>query len=373
MLSDERMTSAPLKPAPKRHRGSSLGRIGRKWPLFVWLIFIPVLFALYEYGGGYYELNGSVEFDFEAVSSREVGRIEDIKVAIGQNVSRGDLLVVLDTSLIDKQIASIKEDLELDRLDRDRRFNSAVQRIRVDVSKLLMDQASDSAELAIFSRNLERLKGLLEQGLVDQEIVSELEAKIAVLARRGDMHPSLISKVKADLEDSIARLAEVNTIERPGNNRLALLEQRREHYFLKAANNGVVAELSYQRGENVPAGEPIVRLIIKEYDSVSGKEVKRVMGFQPERFAHLQPTVDDELVVYPETNPDVRIRMEVVSITPHVSNFPGRVRNAPSRMTRGRNIQLQSIPGQNHDDLVPGEWVVIETSSKGYFGFLRGL
>ncbi len=371
-MSDERTASAPIKPAPKRHRGSSLGRIGRKWPLFVWLLFIPALFALYEYGGGYYELNGTVEFDFESISSREVGRIEDIKVTIGQKVSRGDILVVLDTSLIDKQIASIKEELELDRLDRDRRFTSAVQRIRVDVSELLMDQASDSAEMAIFSRQLERLKGLLERGLVDREIVSELEAKIAVLAKRGDMHPSLISKVKADLEDSIARLAEVHTIERPGNNRLALLKQRREHCFLKAANDGVVAELSFQRGENVPAGEPIARLIIKEYDPANGKEVKRVMGFQPERFAHLQPTVGDELVVYSETNPSAQIRMEVVSVTPHVLNFPGRFRNASNRMARGRNIQLRSISGQDHDALVPGEWVVIETTSIGFFGFLRG-
>ena len=145
-MPDEQPASAPLKPAPKRHQGSGLGRIGRKWPFFVWLLFIPALIALYEYGGGYYELNGTVEFDFEAVSGREVGRIEDVKVAIGQKVTRGDLLVILDTSLIDKEIASIKEELELDRLDRDRRFSTAVQRLRVDVSELLMDQASDSAE-----------------------------------------------------------------------------------------------------------------------------------------------------------------------------------------------------------------------------------
>jgi len=371
-MSDEQPASAPLKPAPKRHRGSGLGRIGRKWPFFVWLLFIPALLALYEYGGGYYELNGTVEFDFEAVSGREVGRIEDVKVAIGQKVTRGDLLVVLDTSLIDKEIASIKEELELERLERDRRFSTAVQRLRVDVSELLMDQASDSAELAIFSRQLERLKGLLDRGLVDREIVSDLEAKIAVLEKRGDLQPELIAEVKADLADSVARLAEVHQNERPGNSRLALLEQRRAHCFLKAANDGVVAEISYQRGENVPAGEPIVRLIIKEFDSTSGEEVKRVMGFQPERFAHRQPAVGDELVVYPETNPSARIRMEVITVTPHVLNFPGRVRNAPNRMSRGRNVQLRTISGQDHDALVPGEWVIIETSSEGFFGFLRG-
>ncbi|SVD60283.1 uncharacterized protein METZ01_LOCUS413137, partial [marine metagenome] len=35
-------------------------------------------------------------------------------------------------------------------------------------------------------------------------------------------------------------------------------------------------------------------------------------------------------------------------------------------------IQLRSITGQDHDALVPGEWVVIETTSIGFFGFLRG-
>ena len=371
-MSDEQSTSTSLKPAPKRHRGSGLGPIGRKWPFFVWLLFIPTLLALYEYGGGYYELNGTVEFDFEAVSSREVGRVEDVKVAIGQKVMRGDLLVVLDTSLIDKEIASIKEELELDRLDRDRRFSTAVQRLRVDVSELLMNQASDTAELTIFSRQLERLKGLLDRGLVDREIVGDLEAKIAVLEKRGNMQPELIAKLKADLSDSVARLSQVHQNERPGNSRLALLEQRRAHCFLKAANDGVVAEISYQRGENIPVGEPIVRLIIKEFDSLSGDEVKRVMGFQPERFTHLQPAIGDELVVYPETKPTARIRMEVISGTPHVLNFPGRVRNAPNRMARGRNVQLRTIPGQDHDALVPGEWVIIETSSEGFFGFLRG-
>ena len=353
-MSDKQQPPASPKPAPKRHRGSGLGRIGRKWPFFVWLLFIPALLALYEFGGGYFELNGTVEYDFESVSSREVGRVEDVKVIIGQKVARGDVLVVLDTSLIDKEIASIQEELEL------------------DVSELLMDQASDSAELAIFSRQLERLQGLLARGLVDQEAVSALEAKIAVLEKRGAMQPELIAKVKTDLASSIARLDEVHQNERPGNSRLALLQQRRAHCFLQAANDGVVAEISYQRGENVPAGEPIVRLIIKEYDSTTGEEVKRVMGFQPERFAHQHPTVGDELFVYPETNPSARIRMMVVTVTPHVLNFPGRVRNAPNRMSRGRNIQLRTVTGQNHQALVPGEWVIIETSSKGFFGFLQG-
>ncbi len=371
-MSDEPPASASRKPAPRRHRGSGLGRIGRKWPLFVWFLFIPALLALYEYGGGYFELNGTVEFDFESVSSREVGRIDDVKVTIGQKVMRGDLLVVLDTSLIDKEIASIKEELELERLDRDRRFSTAVQSLRVDMSELLMDQASDSAELAIFSSQLERLKGLLARGLADREIVSALEAKIAVLEKRGAMQPELIAKVKADLEGSIARLNEVQQNERPGNSRLVLLEQRRAHCFLKAANDGVVAALSYQRGEIVPAGQPVARLIIKEYDSGTGEEVKRVMGFQPERFSLQQPAVGDELVVFPETNPSARIRMEVITVTPHVLNFPGRVRNAPNRMARGRNIQLRTIPGQDHEVLVPGEWVIIETSSKGFFGFLQG-
>ena len=49
-----------------------------------------------------------MEYDFESVSSREVGRVEDVKVIIGQKVARGDVLVVLDTSLIDKEIASIR-------------------------------------------------------------------------------------------------------------------------------------------------------------------------------------------------------------------------------------------------------------------------
>ena len=371
-MSEKQPPSALPKPAPKRHRGSGLGRIGRKWPFFVWLLFIPALLALYEFGGGYFELNGTVEYDFESVSSREVGRVEDVKVIIGQKVARGDVLVVLDTSLIDKEIASIQEELELDRLDRDRRFSTAVQNLRVDVSELLMDQASDSAELAIFSRQLERLQGLRARGLVDQEAVSALEAKIAVLEKRGAMQPELIAKVKTDLASSIARLDEVHQNERPGNSRLDLLQQRRAHCFLQAANDGVVAEISYQRGENVPAGEPIVRLIIKEYDSITGEEVKRVMGFQPERFAHQQPTVGDELFVYPETNPSSRIRMMVITVTPHVLNFPGRVRNAPNRMSRGRNIQLRTVAGQNHQALVPGEWVIIETSSKGFFGFLQG-
>ena len=47
---------------------------------------------------------------------------------------------------------------------------------------------------------------------MDREIVSALEAKIAVLEKRGAMQPELIAKVKTDLTDSIARLDEVHPL-----------------------------------------------------------------------------------------------------------------------------------------------------------------
>ena len=63
-----------------------------------------------------------------------------------------------------------------------------------------MDQASDSAELDIFSSQLERLKGLLTRGLVDRETVSALEAKIAVLEKECGPAVDIMRKIKQALD-----------------------------------------------------------------------------------------------------------------------------------------------------------------------------
>ena len=79
-------------------------KIFEKWPLLVWLGILGLVLFLYSQRGVKVRINGMVTAHTEEISASEDGVILEILVKEGEKVSKGQELISLDPSLLQKEI-----------------------------------------------------------------------------------------------------------------------------------------------------------------------------------------------------------------------------------------------------------------------------
>jgi len=362
-----------------KHSGSS--PMARFWPVLVWIGACGLIFWLFTTGGSYDQLNGVVDYKMESVASLDNGKVANVFTEVDTRVKKGDPLVQMDTSLLEEEIEALRQTIVIEKLERERRFTSMAQGIRADIQETVLLQSQDQAELEVLKVELERLEALLTQKLIDRETVIRQKARVAVLNKNLTEYPKVLTGYRKDLTKAESLSQRVLTAESPQNGedsldatseQLDYLLKRKKQYTLRAANDGTVNQIFHQRGEIVAAGSPILKLIIEEYDE-AGKPTKTVQGLLPEKFAHYAKK-GAEATVYPIIAPDAVVKMEVVSVTPHMVTVPDQASALPNSIQRGRVILLRPMAGEPQDridQLLHGESVVIRVKPKSLLDLFR--
>lgn len=366
--------SAPDVPhAP--HNGSH--PTSRYWTLLFWFAACGLTAWLFTLGGSYDQLNGTVDFKLESVASLEGAQIAQILVTVDQHVTKGTPVAQMDTSLIDQEIEALKQELEIEHLERQRRFKQMVQNLRSDILQTELQQTQDKAELEVLNKELVRLESLLTQRLIEREVVIRQKARVAVLQKNLEELPKITAAYKQDLEEAEVLYqeslkADSSAKDSSVSKQIELLNNRREHYTLRAANDGIVAQLFHQRGEIIAAGETVLKLIIKQ-TSPEGKPTKTVRGFLPEKFAHYAE-MGTQATVYSPKNPENPIKMQITSVTPHLLSVPDQASALPNSVQRGRFVLLTPLPGEPVepiDELLHGESVIIRMKPSSLIDLLK--
>jgi len=362
-----------------KHSGSS--PMVRAWPFLVWVAVCGLIVWLFTTGGSYDQLNGVVDYKMESVASMDNGKVAHVFTVVDTRVKKGDPLVQMDTSLLDEEIEALRQTIIIEQLERERRFTSMVQGIRADIQETMLVQSQDQAELEVLKVELERLEALLSQKLIDRETVIRQKARVAILNKNLTEYPKVLSGYRKDLakaESLSKRALEVESSKNGKNSldstseRLDYLFKRKAQYTLRAANDGTVNQIFHQRGEVVAGGTAILKLIIEEQDA-EGNSTKTVQGLLPEKFAHYAKA-GSEASVYPIIAPDAVVRMEVVSVTPHMVTVPDQASALPNGIIRGRVILLRPKAGEPQDridQLLHGESVVIRVKPKSLLDLLK--
>lgn len=362
-----------------KHSGSS--PLVRALPALVWLGACGLVAWLFTSGGSYDQLNGLVDFKLESVASLDNGKVAHIYAEIDTRVKKGDPLVQMDTALLDEEIEALRQTIAIEQLERKRRFTSMVQGIRADIQDTELLQSQDQAELTVLEEELKRLEALLAQQLINQETLIRQKARVAVLSKNLTEYPKVLNGYRNDLAKAEALSKQAEEVDAPvqpvdspveGSERLDYLLKRKEQYTLRAANDGTVARLFHQQGEVVAGGDPILKLIIEEFDQ-EGSPTKTVRGFLPEKFAHYAKA-GSEASVYPIIAPEAVVKMEVVSVTPHMVAVPDQASALPNSIQRGRFILLRPRKGEPQeriDQLLHGESVVIRVKPKSVLDLLK--
>lgn len=356
----------------------------RRWPLLVWLAAILVILYLQSEVVQYGNLAGVVYSREQDVAPPETARIASIDVEMGQVVQVGDVLVRMDTSLIDARIEAAKalaiEDEEtISRYQESilrmaRQFETAVTDARTTLMSVTMEQMQSQAELAALRRELQRREGLLEQRLIREEEVAILRPQIAALAKAVEAYPELIAahedaldSAKSELVDmrKWLRLEEGETISdaiaRKRDIRIAVLanearvlELQRESYTLTASQAGEVARMNHSEGEVVTAGDPVLRIV--------SPDARFVIGFLKEsQLASV--AVGDTVSVWRRGNERDRVNGVVESLAPEVRGLPGVAVPLPGQVIRGRRMMVRLTEDHN---LIPGESVQIVSGAPSW-------
>lgn len=362
--------SEPVKTAPiTKYRRAKWKAARNWWPLLIFITIAFLAVILYNNGGKYRVMAGTAERIVESVSPLETARVAALQVQVGDRVQAGDVIVQLDTTIIDAEGAVLKERVEQSRLETrleqltlERQFASALQEAEQALREANMKFKLSRVEHVALLKELERLEPLYKQKLIEAEIFVAKAARQDVLSESLKLMPAHLEALKSEVErassqkaSAMARLEEMNLSanENSSNEAVNLFDVRRDRYTLRAQRDGVVSSIEQQPGDVVQPGIPIVSILV---DGPS-----RIEGFLPENNlsaiamgtpANVYPTVSMRQVGV--------IRARVVQISPAVYSLPGRASPIRGQVVRGRRVTFAL---DEEVDLVPGETVSIEIES----------
>lgn len=242
-------------------------------------------------------LQGEVEATEIRISGKLLGRIDTLLVREGDEVQKGDTLVVINSPIVEAQYqkteaiyrAAIEENRKIDRGTRRQVVESAFQ----------MWQATKS-QVALAQKTYERIRALYADSVVPPQRYDEAEAAMltARAAERSAYEQYQLAVEGMQTED---RKASRNLVEAAANSvdeMGALLVDAR----LTAPDDGFVAGIYPKRGELVAPGAPIMTLVVDDSYAVFNVREDLMPHFRMgKRFCASVPALardDVELTVY---------------------------------------------------------------------------
>ncbi len=340
------------------------------WPLFIFLGILSFAIFLYSNGGKYRVIIGTAERIVERIAPLEAARVSSIQVKVGDRVKAGDVIVQLDTAIIDAEGAVLRERLEqsrveaqLEQLTLERQFTSALQEAEQTLREAELEYKVSQVEHSVLLDEIKRLEPLFEQQLIEAELIVVKKAREEVLREMLELMPINIHELSKDAESSrlqkdsaIERLQAMNSVasKNSGNEEtINLMKIRRDGYTLRAQQDGVVASVDSQPGDVVKPGEEIVSILI---DGPT-----RIVGFLTENnLSAIELGTPAKIYPSVSMNDTGVVPAHVVQVSPAVYSLPQRVSPIRGQIVRGRRVTFEL---DKEVLLIPGETVSIEIES----------
>jgi HlyD family secretion protein len=285
------------------------------------------------------------------------GRIESIKVKLGQKVKAGDVLATMDRraleakrDVIKAQLAQARSKVQAER----HQAEMAIIRNEILVLRARANARESRAEVDELSRQLKRLEGLATDQLVRQTEIDERRRRQQNLVARASTFEEGATRGQGAIKGAVAggmrratQIAElVGPYEEAVQAKAASLREAEiliEECVVRARVDGTVASLLKEQGEVVTAGTGLVRVVTARPGMVvawlTTRQVREVTLGR-------KATVRRARLLGPS------FAGEVVEIGPEVEELPPQVRTAPNARSWGRRITIAVKDGV---DLLPGE------------------
>lgn len=202
-------------------------------------------------------LQGQIEADEIRISGKLPGRIDTFLVSEGQNVRRGDTLVVINSPEAWAKLQQVNALEDIAKFQ-NRKIDDGTRSQIVRSVEELWNKAKSDLQLAQVT--YDRVRALYKDSVVTSQRKDEVEAmyKAALAAERAAYQQYLLVKDGAQKEDKESARSLVDAARGTVDQVQALLVDA----HLTAPEDGQIATIYPQRGELVGAGTPIMSLVV---------------------------------------------------------------------------------------------------------------
>lgn len=202
-------------------------------------------------------LPGYVEADYTRLASPTAGRLVSLKVSKGADVPSGAVLFELDQ---DQENAAIAEAAARLKHQDASAADLAKGKRQEEIAVLLAQAQQAQAQLALSESDLKRQRSLAASGFISGASLDSLEARRkADAAKLAEIEANLrVARMAARQDTRVAAAADIATAQ-------AVLDQnqiRRQQKIISAPASGRVDDTFYREGEWVPAGAPVVSMLM---------------------------------------------------------------------------------------------------------------
>lgn len=229
----------------------------------IWLIIALVVIIAAVALVGYYLkkseptiIQGTVECTSYKASSKIAGRIEEMKVEQGQQVTKGELLYVLSTPELDAKLRQA-EAVKSAAAAMDEKALAGARKPQKEAALNMWQKAQAGKQLA--EKTFERVKALYEQGVVPAQKYDEAEANFRAMEAT-----EMAAKAQYDLaldgaskEEKKAAAAQVLQAE----GAVSEVESYISDAMVYSPVDGEVSTIIAEQGELVGTGYPVVAIL----------------------------------------------------------------------------------------------------------------
>jgi len=347
----------------------------RVLPWLVFAVTAGTAVCLWSEVGQRSPIIGFVQSVEHPVSPTHPGRIQRIAVQVGQPVSAGQVVAVLDGVELEAEFRIQEAEQERVRAEGTReqlralsttsRFAEAQEGASAALAKANAEHRFKAAELETLSRKRAELAELLSRGMVVKRDLINVELRQAALENEVRSTASTARLLQQQRRSAQARNQALpdKAVElslAPLKAKLAVIERRleklvlqRESLTLRAPCDGRVAVIHQHEGGVAQVGKPVVSVIADAAD--------RVVACVYENMA-AAPRVGMAVALSSRLGESKRLTGHVLALGPMVAELPRRCRPQPSQHAWGREmVVLLDKPG----NVLAGEGFSIHLEEHG--------
>lgn len=219
-------------------------------------------------------IEGFIETSVVSYYSEVSGTVADVKVALGQEVKKGDVILVIDDSDARYKVLQLeqnlaKQQIALAQLESSYDYELIMQGIN---QVTVMEESCQGAQEKFFmlKEEYEDVKVLYDAGAVSEDSLNDVKHQLSLaesnynslLAQLDTARQQLSLKQGSQGSDSQKEIAKASLIQAASE--LEKAKNDLEKYTIRADNDGRVLSLSYRKGGVVTLGSPVVDLAVTE-------------------------------------------------------------------------------------------------------------